>query len=42
MEAFITNLEETGEEPLLRGKMITFEIVEFEVMVGYIFMISIR
>lgn len=42
MEAFITNLEGTGEESLLRGKIITFEIIEFEVMIGYIFMISIR
>lgn len=39
---FRGNLERTGEEPILRGKVISFEITESEVMVGYIFMISMR
>lgn len=35
------HLEETGEEPIFRGKVIPFEIAEFEVIIGYIF-ISVR
>lgn len=35
------NLEGAGEKHILRGKMISFEIIEFEVMIQYIFL-SIR
>ena len=37
MEILFITLEGTGEEHILREKMISFEITEFKVMVEYIY-----